>query len=130
MGSNPTASMFSGVDNAKVTFMTYMTSGMLASISGLIMCGRFNSARADFGSSYIMQAILICVLGGVNSNGGFGQVKGVVLSILILQILSSGFNMFPSISNFYRDLIWGLVLIGVMAFNYISNNRRKTIKSS
>lgn len=129
MGSNPTASIFSGVDNTKITFITYMVSGILAAVSGLIMCGRFNSARADFGSSYTMQAILICVLGGVNSNGGFGQVKGVVLSILILQILSSGFNMFPSISNFYRDLIWGLVLIGVMAYNYISNNRMNRAKA-
>ena len=78
-----------------------------------------------------MQAILICVLGGVNPNGGFGSVKGVTLAILILQILSSGFNMFPSISNFYRELIWGAMLIVVMAYNYISNNRklRRKIKA-
>ncbi|MDD4569364.1 MAG: ABC transporter permease, partial [Tepidanaerobacteraceae bacterium] len=123
MGSNATASEFSGVDNVKVIFKTYMTSGLLASISGLLMCARFNSARADFGSSYTMQAILICVLGGVNPNGGFGTVTGVTLAILILQILSSGFNIFPGISNFYRDLIWGMVLLIVMAYNYISNNR-------
>lgn len=125
MGANPIASTFSGTDNDKVIYQTYMTSGLLAAVSGLLMCARFNSARADFGSSYTMQAILICVLGGVNPNGGFGTVKGVTLAILILQILSSGFNMFPGISNFYRDFIWGLVLILVMAYNYVSNKRRE-----
>jgi simple sugar transport system permease protein len=125
MGSNPIASTYSGTDNDQVIYQTFMTSGLLASVSGLLMCARFNSARADFGSSYTMQAILICVLGGVHPNGGFGTVKGVTLAILILQVLSSGFNMFPGISNFYRDFIWGMVLILVMAYNYVSNRRRE-----
>ncbi len=124
MGSNPTASRFSGADNTKIIFTTYMLSGMLASIAGLLMCARFNTARADFGTSYTMQAILICVLGGVTPNGGFGNVTGITLSVLILQFLSSGFNMFPSISNFYRDLIWGVVLLAVLLFNYFSNKRQ------
>ena len=60
MGSNQKASMFSGVKNENVIYTSYIISGVLAAISGLLMCGRFNSARADFGTSYTMQAILIC----------------------------------------------------------------------
>ncbi|MDR1508750.1 MAG: ABC transporter permease [Synergistaceae bacterium] len=123
-GTNPKASEFSGVDNDAVVCQTYMMSGMMAGISGLMMCARFNSARADFGASYTMQAILICVLGGVNPNGGYGSVQGVTLAILILQILSSGFNMFPGISNFYRDFIWGIVLIVVMICNSVSKSKQ------
>ncbi|MDR0653699.1 MAG: ABC transporter permease [Synergistaceae bacterium] len=124
LGANPRASEFSGIDNDAIICRTYAFSGIMAGISGLLMCARFNSARADFGASYTMQAILICILGGVNPNGGFGSVRGVTLSILILQILSSGFNMFPRISNFYRDLIWGLVLILVIIYNMTRNKRR------
>jgi simple sugar transport system permease protein len=123
LGANPRAAAFSGVNNDAVICGAYIMSGMMAAMSGLLMCARFNSARADFGASYTMQAILVCVLGGVNPNGGFGSVRGVTLAMLILQILSSGFNMFPKISNFYRDLIWGLVLILVMIYNLAANNR-------
>lgn len=131
MGSNQTASRFSGTDNTKIVFTTYILSGMLASISGLLMCARFNTARADFGTSYTMQAILVCVLSGVSPNGGFGNVAGITLSVLILQILSSGFNMFSFISNFYRDLIWGAVLLAVLLYNYISNKRQtKTMRKN
>lgn len=122
MGANPVASSYSGVNNAEILMKTYMLSGMMAAISGLLMCSRFNTARADFGSSYTMQAILICVLGGVNPNGGFGKVKGIVLAVFILQVLSSGFNMFPAISNFYRDLIWGAVLIIIISVNHIGDS--------
>ena len=125
LGSNPKASKYSGVDNDKILVKAYMLSGILAALAGVLMCARFNSARAEVGTSYTMQAILICVLGGINPNGGFGTVRGVVASVLILQVLSSGFNMFPFLSNFYRDLIWGAVLILVMAYNYISNQRKE-----
>lgn len=124
MGSNPTAARFSGIDNDKTLFGAYTISGMLSSIAGLLMISRANSGRADYGNSYVMQAIIICVLGGVNPNGGFGNVVGVTIAILILQVLSSGFNMFPGISNFYRNIIWGAVLILVVIYNHLSENYR------
>lgn len=124
MGSNPTASRFSGIHNVKILFQSYVMGGMLAAVSGLLMISRANSARADYGKSYVMQAIIICVLGGTNPNGGFGKVGGVTVAILILQVLSSGFNMFPQISNFYRNIIWGAVLILVMIYNHVSEDLR------
>lgn len=123
MGTNPTAARFSGINNTMVTIRTYMYSGILAAVAGLIMVARTNSAKADFGTSYTLQTVLIALLGGVNPNGGFGTVGGVTVAILILQFLSSGFNMFPFISNFIKDLIWGVVLILVMVINYYGNKR-------
>ena len=124
MGSNPTAARFSGIDNDRIILKTYMLSGMLSAMSGLLLISRANSGRADYGVSYVMQVIIICVLGGVNPNGGFGKVSGLVVAILILQVLSSGFNMFPDLSNFYRSIIWGLVLVLVIIYNHISVNMR------
>jgi simple sugar transport system permease protein len=63
------------------------------------------------------------VLGGIDPNGGFGKIAGVTLAILILQFLSSGLNMFNNISNFYRDVIWGGVLILVLVFNRLLSQR-------
>ena len=34
--------------------------------SGVVIAARANSAKADYGSSYLLLAILICVLGGIN----------------------------------------------------------------
>jgi len=94
-----------------------MISGLLSSVAGLIMMARANSAKADYGSPYTLQCVLIAVLGGIDPNGGFGKISGVTMAILILQFLSSGLNMFNNVSNFYRDVIWGGVLILVLVFN-------------
>lgn len=128
IGSNKAASKYSGMNNEKIYTITYMISGMLASVSGLLMCGHFNSARSDFGKAYLTPAILICVLAGVNPNGGRGKVSGVVLAVIILQMLSSGFALFQNISDYYKNLIWGLVLILVMIVN-VTSERRKVRKS-
>lgn len=128
-GSNPIASKFSGINNVDIIYKTYVGSGMLSAMAGILLISRANSARADYGSSYVMQAIIIAVLGGTNPKGGFGKVGGIVVAILILQVLSSGFNMFPEISNFYRSIIWGAVLILAIVYNHLSLEHKKRLSS-
>ena len=123
LGTNATAAKFSGLNTTSLLVRTYMVSGLYASLAGLVMLANYNSAKADYGSTYTLLAVLIVVLGGVNPNGGNGRLIGVVLAILILQILSSGLNMFPNISNFYRPLIWGAVLLAVITANHFSGRR-------
>jgi simple sugar transport system permease protein len=122
MGTNPTASTFSGLDNTRLLLRTYLLSGVIAAAAGFVVLARTNSAKADYGSSYTLQAILIAVLGGVSPSGGFGTVFGLILAILTLQFLSSGFNMLR-FSNFFKEFIWGAVLLLVMVINYLSNAR-------
>ncbi|REK76674.1 ABC transporter permease [Paenibacillus paeoniae] len=119
LGSNPTASRYGGIRNTTVLLKTYALSGLLASIAGLVMIALTNSAKADYGTSYILQAILVVVLGGVNPNGGFGKIAGVVMAVLTLQFLSSGLNALH-VGNFFKDFIWGIVLILVMVINVVS----------
>lgn len=124
-GTNEKASLYSGLNNTSIIIRTYMLSGMLAAIAGLIMMARTNSINPDYGSEYTLQCVLIAVLGGIHPKGGFGNIQGVTVAILILQVLSSGLNMFESISNFFRDVIWGGVLILVLLFNYAINKREQ-----
>lgn len=123
LGTNPKAARYAGLNNASILLRTYMLSGLLSSVAGLIMMARANSAKADYGAPYTLQCVLIAVLGGIDPNGGFGKIAGVTLAILILQFLSSGLNMFNNISNFYRDVIWGGVLILVLVFNQVLSRR-------
>lgn len=121
LGTNATATRFAGVNNTLVLIKTYMASGLLAAAAGLIMYSRTNSAKADYGVSYILQAILVAVLGGVNPNGGAGRLSGVLLAILSLQFLSSGFSMLR-FSNFFKEFVWGGLLLLVMLTGRLEGN--------
>ena len=118
LGSNAVAARFSGIDNPGITVRTHMICGLLSAIAGLVSLARTNSANAEYGSSYLLMAILVAVLGGVSVSGGHGRLAGVVLALISLQMLSTGFNMLLSRysgSNFFRDFAWGFLLLFVMA---------------
>lgn len=115
-GTNPLAAHFAGVDVTRLLIRVYVVSGAFGAIAGLVIMSRANSAKADYGSSYLLLAVLIAVLGGVNPYGGYGRVIGVVLAVLCMQFLSSGLNML-GVSNFARELIWGVLLLLVMVVN-------------
>ena len=120
VGSNPVAARFSGIKNEKILIKTYMMSGLLAGLASIIMISRVNSVRPGYGEVYLLQAILVCVLGGVDPTGGSGKVSGLVMGIITLQILQSGFNIL-SFSPFFKKVIWGLILILVMVINFYRN---------
>lgn len=115
-GANPLAARFAAINIDAMLIRVYVASGALAAIAGMVVMSRANSAKADYGSSYLLLAVLIAVLGGVNPYGGYGRIIGVVLAVLSMQFLSSGLNMI-GVSNFARELIWGSLLIFVMIVN-------------
>jgi simple sugar transport system permease protein len=127
-GTNPTAARFSGISAKQILIRTYILSGVLAAVAGIIFLSRNNSAKPDYASSYVLQAILVVILGGVNPSGGFGKISGLVLAILALQFLSTGFNMLLitySGSNFFKEFAWGAVLLLVMVIDSIPQLRAR-----
>ncbi len=128
-GSNETATRFSGGSNRSIIMKTYILSGLLSGFAALIMISRFNSAKAGYGSSYLLVTILAAVLGGVSSEGGFGRVSGLILSLVTLQIISSGLNLLR-VSSFMTIAIWGFVMILVMVVNYYIDRRRDRLLRS
>lgn len=124
VGTNIKAAKYAGIRTENILLKTYMLSGIISGVAGLLSLARISSAKADFGSSYTMQTILISVLGGVNPDGGFGTVQGVGIAAIILQMISSYLNLFPKISNYYRDMFWGVALLGVLVLNVVLRQRR------
>ena len=131
LGTNPTAAVFSGINTMRVLLRTYWLAGLVAGIAGIIFLARANSAKPDYGSSFILLTVLIAILGGISYTGGFGTVSGLVLSVLSIQFLSTGLNMLmlelsgSSAAIFFRQFAWGALLLLVMVVNYYVEQRRQ-----
>ncbi len=112
LGTNATAARFSGINTTRVLLRTYWLAGLVASIAGVIFLARANSAKPDYGASFVLLTVLIAILGGVSYTGGSGSVSGLVLAVLCLQFLSTGLNMLMlelsgSRAIFFRQFAWG-----------------------
>jgi simple sugar transport system permease protein len=118
IGSNEKATRYSGVDTRAILLKLYVLSSLLAGVAAVVMLARFNSANAAYGESYLLVTILAAVLGGVDPFGGFGKVGGLMLALIILQVISSAFNLL-NLSQFLTLAIWGGILIAVAAVPYL-----------
>jgi len=134
MGTNPKAAYFAGFPKLRVTMATYAVSGALSGLAGVIIAARNVNVKFDYGSSYLLIAILIAVMAGVKPEGGHGRVVCVVLSAVALQLMSSLLN-FGGLSNFVRDFAWGALLLTFLAVGrydvagWISPGRRSSNSS-
>ena len=115
MGTNQRAAFYAGVPNARMLIATYTLCGLLASLAGLVSVTHTMSAKWDYGNSYLLIAILIAVMGGVNPAGGYGRVICVFFAATVLQFLSSLFNLM-NVSQFFGDCTWGFLLLLSLAF--------------
>ena len=126
MGANPTAANFSGIDNPNILMKIYVISGIFSAITGILVMGRTMSAAIEYGSTtYVLLTILISVLAGIIP--GFGSMLDVFISVLILQIISTGFHgLLTGVrgSSFFRDFAWGVLLILIFIINYFTKRRK------
>jgi simple sugar transport system permease protein len=110
IGSNERATRYSGVPTDWVLVGVYVLSSLLCWVAALLMMARFNSASAGYAESYLLITILAAVLGGVDPFGGFGHVLGLFLSLVLLQVISTGFNLL-GFSPYLTAAIWGATMI-------------------
>jgi ribose transport system permease protein len=122
-GANPTAAHLSGVDVKRVRFVSYIMSGVLASLIGLLLLGNMGMAFKDMGSNYVMPSIAAVVVGGVSLNGGDGNYLGVVLGAIFLQTLT---NLLVAIGwgDAGKWTGFGIVLF-LLLIVYVSNRRKR-----
>ena len=130
-GGNPVAARFSGFHNEKMSVLVFMLTAVLSGIAGLIILSRVNSAKVGYGDSYLLQTMIVCVIGGIDPNGGKGKVGGVVIAIILMQVMSSAFTIM-SLSPYTKKLIWGIMLILVLGLNHIIaiQSKKSTLKKS
>lgn len=110
IGGNEQASFIAGVKSNKIKIFVYSISGVLASLAGIILTSRLNSAQPTAGESYEMDAIASVVLGGTSMSGGKGRIFGTLIGALIIGTLNNGLNLL-GVSTFYQQIVKGIVII-------------------
>jgi ribose transport system permease protein len=110
VGGNERAAILSAINVDKVKIKVYALSGLLTTISGVILLSRLNSAQPTAGNAYEMDAIAAVVLGGTSMAGGKGRITGTFIGILMIGVISNALNIL-SVSSFYQNIVKGVVIL-------------------
>ncbi len=116
IGENHTAARFSAINTEKHTMTAYAIAGLMAGIAALMIIARVNSAKVGYGDTYLLQAILVCVLAGISPSGGKGTIVGILLALVCIQVLQSAFTLWQ-FTPYAKKMIWGIMLLGLLFLN-------------
>ena len=122
VGGNEKASKLSGIDTKKVYFMAYTSMSLLAGLSGLLMAARIGSVNGDTGTSFEMDAIGSCFIGGASAYGGSGTVPGIMVGAILLGVINQGMSII-GLDNNWQYVVKGSVLLVAVIFDVVSNHK-------
>ena len=124
VGGNIEAARLSGVNTRKVMFLAYLNMAVLTSIATMTVVARSQSAYADVGKNFEMDAISACVVGGVSASGGEGSVMGMVIGATLIGIINLGMSLISLDANWQR-VVKGFVLLAAVVFDILSKENNK-----
>src|SRR5205807_8865160 len=99
VGGNEEATRLSGVDVFRAKAFAYGSSAVLGGLAGLLYAAYNRQGDPSAGVGYELNAVAAAVIGGCALTGGQGSIVGTVLGACLLQVILSGINLLPSLSN-------------------------------
>ena len=123
VGGNEKATRLSGINTNKIYFLAYANMGFLAGLCGLLCLARVGSVSGATGTSFEMDAIASCFIGGASAYGGSGTVGGVVIGAMLLGVLNMGMSIL-GITDSWQYVVKGGVLLVAVIFDVVSKRKR------
>jgi rhamnose transport system permease protein len=127
VGANKKAAAYAGIKVQKVRMIVFSLTGLMCGLAAIIYCSKLGSVKSDVADGFELEAISMCVLGGISTVGGKGTMVGAVISIFIIGLLRYGLGL-VNLSGQTIRIIIGVLLIAVVLYPTIQEaikNRKK-----
>ncbi|NYF28093.1 ABC transporter permease [Microbacterium sp. JAI119] len=109
-GSNPEAARLAGIRVNRLTFLAYLTIGVLVGLAGLIYVGRVGVVQASSGNEVTLLAIAAVVVGGTSILGGEGSVLRTLGGLVFIVVLQNGIVL-AGVPPLWNGLMVGTTII-------------------
>lgn len=116
VGGNPQAAFLSGINVARVRLMVFVSGGLMAAISGILLLSRLGSGNATAASGLEFDVIAAVVVGGTALSGGRGSMVGTLLGVLVITLIGNGLILL-GINPFIQQVVRGLIIVGAVLAN-------------
>jgi len=124
VGNNELSAAQSGINTPRTIVLTYVISGVVAALAGVILSARIATGNPLVGDSYAMDSVAAAVVGGVSMNGGVGTVIGALAGAVIMSLINNVINNM-GISPYYQYITKGLVLVVSLMIFQMKRRKRK-----
>ena len=130
IGENKKAAAYAGIKVEKVRMIVFTLTGLMCGLSAIFYCSKLGSVKSDVAGGFELEAISMCVLGGISTAGGKGTMVGAIIAIFIIGLLRYGLGLI-NLSGQTIRIILGALLIVVVLYPTIQEairSRKKVAK--
>lgn len=124
IGANRQAALVSGINVNRHLIWIYTIAGLLSGIAGSVTAARAISGQSGMGVGYELDAIAAVVIGGTSLSGGIGRITGMVIGLLILGVMTSGFT-FIRIDAYYQEMVKGAIIVAAVVADQYRQRKNK-----
>ena len=122
LGGNEKAASLSGIKTKKLVFWVFVNMGVMAALSGIVFAARLNAATPKAGTSFELDAIAACFIGGASTSGGKGTIIGAIIGGLFMGVLNNGMSL-VGLGIDWQQTIKGIVLLLAVAFDLMTKTK-------
>jgi ribose/xylose/arabinose/galactoside ABC-type transport system permease subunit len=127
IGSNNEAARLVGIKVRRTRLFTFMLSGFLAALAGVLATSRFGISSLYLGLNLELKVIIGCLLGGASIAGGQGLVVGSFLGVIFLALVVTVFNIME-VNPYWQNIIVGAILVFIVSLDaYLVTKRKKAL---
>ena len=123
VGANPEAARLAGVRVGFYRGLAYVISGLLASVGGLILVSRIGQGDINAGSSSLVEAIAVSLVGTSVLGLAKPNAWGTFVGALLIAIVLTGLSM-KGLQYYHQDTAKGLVLLVALLFSFTISRRK------
>lgn len=121
IGNNRTGARIMGIKVKRNTFLTYVISGGLAGLSGLVSGTQVGAITPTFAEGQEFIIITATILGGVSLFGGKGKAfPGAFLGVLIVMCIENGLVM-AGTNMYLYTIVRGIVIFFAVMLDCMQN---------
>ena len=127
IGGDPEVAKYSGINVLRTKAATYLICGLLAALGGVMLASQLNSASSIAGDSTALYVVCAVVVGGTSVAGGVGGAIKSAIGLLLLGLLTNGFNMLKVDSHvaYLSTLFLGIVIVSILWLDSYGRKRRR-----
>lgn len=122
IGSNPDAATMAGIPQDRLVFATFVVSGLLCGLAGILWGSRYGTTDARVGTGFEFQVIAAVVVGGVNIFGGSGTAVGAALGAVVLGTIANALTLLR-LSPFWLQAISGAAILVAVTIDMLITRR-------
>lgn len=114
VGANKKAAAYAGIRVERVRWIVFTLTGLVCGMAGVLECANLGSVKSNLAKGYELEAIAMCVLGGISTAGGKGTMVGAVISVFIIGLLRYGLGLINLSGQTIRIILGALLIVVVL----------------